>query len=133
MDEAGSDATLRAELANLPLRLEDMRIAAPTHLDILWGASFASGDERYARMIADFFARNRQSFRIHRPRYCQDRNLGLHRPVAMTVHSILAIGTSGQLCALPPHFRIFELGAAGLCRRAGRSLRGHDHHPADAE
>src|ERR1700716_2132900 len=126
MDEAGSDATLRAELANLPLRLEDMRIAAPTHLDILWGASFANGDERYARMIADFFARNRQSFRIHRPRYCQDRNLGLHRPLAMTVHSILAIGTSGQLCALPPKFRILS-----WCRRttprAATSVR-HDHH-----
>src|SRR5262249_54371630 len=52
--ESGSDATLKAELAGLPLRPEDIRIATPTHLDILWGASFASGDERYARMIADF-------------------------------------------------------------------------------
>jgi len=55
--EAGSDVAMKAELAGLPLRLEDIRIATPTHLDILWGASFASGDARYARMIADFFAR----------------------------------------------------------------------------
>jgi hypothetical protein len=49
----------------------------------------------------------------------------------MTVHSILAIGTSGQLSALPPKFRILS-----WCRRttprAATSVR-HDHHPADAE
>ena len=50
------DDTLRAEFAILPARLEDLEIATPTHLDILWGASFASGDGRYARMIIDFFA-----------------------------------------------------------------------------
>jgi len=50
------DDTLRAEFANLPARIEDLEIATPTHLDILWGASFASGDGRYARMIIDFFA-----------------------------------------------------------------------------
>jgi hypothetical protein len=31
-------------------------LSLPTHLDLLWGASFASGDERYARMVADFLA-----------------------------------------------------------------------------
>jgi hypothetical protein len=37
--------------------LTNLRIASGTHLDILWGASFASGDGRYALMIADFLAR----------------------------------------------------------------------------
>jgi hypothetical protein len=56
LTEAGSDARLKAELAGLPPRLEDLRIVTPTHLDILWGAFFASGDEHYVRMIVDFFA-----------------------------------------------------------------------------
>lgn len=53
---AGADPSLRAELANLPLRLEELHVVTPTHLDLLWGASFASGHERYARMVADFLA-----------------------------------------------------------------------------
>jgi hypothetical protein len=53
---AGSDARLSAELAALPSRPEELRVATPTHLDLLWGASFASGEERYASMIADFLA-----------------------------------------------------------------------------
>ena len=53
---AGVDPSLRAELANLPLRLEELHVVTPTHLDVLWGASFASGDERYPRMVADFLA-----------------------------------------------------------------------------
>ena len=56
LTNAGADASLSAELANLPLRLEELHVVTPTHLDLLWGASFASGDERYARMIADFLA-----------------------------------------------------------------------------
>ncbi len=55
--EAGSDERLKFEFAALPTRLEDLRITLPTHLDLLWGASFASGDGRYANIIADFFAR----------------------------------------------------------------------------
>jgi hypothetical protein len=39
-----------------PFRLEDMRVVTPTHLDILWGASFASGEERYVRLIIDRLA-----------------------------------------------------------------------------
>lgn len=54
---AGTDPTLAAQFAGLPNRLTNLRIATPTHLDILWGASFASGDGRYTLMIADFFAR----------------------------------------------------------------------------
>jgi len=54
---AGSDAKLQAEYANLPPALEAIAVATPTHLDILWGASFASGDGRYTAMITDFFAR----------------------------------------------------------------------------
>lgn len=56
-DEVGSDVTLRTELANLPSRLEDLRIGTPTHLDILWGAAFASGDARFVRMILEYLAR----------------------------------------------------------------------------
>jgi hypothetical protein len=54
--ETGSDARLKVELADLPSRLEDVRITTPTHLDIVWGAFFASGSERYVRMIVDFLA-----------------------------------------------------------------------------
>ncbi|MHC4052989.1 hypothetical protein [Bradyrhizobium sp. 25ACV] len=56
LDEAGHDPKLQAEFANLPSQLTDIRIARPTHLDILWGAFFASGDERYVRMIIDLLA-----------------------------------------------------------------------------
>lgn len=56
LDEAGHDPTLQAELANLPSQLADIRIVRATHLDILWGAFFASGDERYVRMIIDVLA-----------------------------------------------------------------------------
>lgn len=52
----GSDAELKLQFTDLPARLDDLAIVVPTHLDILWGASFASGDGRYARMIIDFFA-----------------------------------------------------------------------------
>ncbi|MCC8432810.1 hypothetical protein LJ725_27875 [Reyranella aquatilis] len=55
--QAGTDPTLAAQFAGLPNRLTSLRIASGTHLDILWGASFASGDGRYALMIADFLAR----------------------------------------------------------------------------
>src|SRR5262249_31793683 len=40
LSAAGHDAKLSAELAGLPTRLEDLRVASPTHLDILWGAFF---------------------------------------------------------------------------------------------
>lgn len=55
-DEAGSDATLRAQLADLPPRLEDIQVRIPTHLDILWGAAFASEDGAFILMILDFYA-----------------------------------------------------------------------------
>lgn len=54
--QAGTDSTLATQFADLPNRLTDFRIAIPTHLDILWGASFASGDGRYVLMIIDFMA-----------------------------------------------------------------------------
>lgn len=53
---AGADATLQREFAGLPARLEELRVATATHLDLLWGAFFASGDRRYPRMIVDFLA-----------------------------------------------------------------------------
>jgi hypothetical protein len=55
-DAAGSDPRLHAALLSLPERIEDIRVRTPTHLDILWGASFASGDGHFVRMIVDFFA-----------------------------------------------------------------------------
>lgn len=55
-DQAGSDATLKAQLAGLPPRLENIQIQIPTHLDILWGASFASGDGAFVLMILDYLA-----------------------------------------------------------------------------
>ena len=33
---------LKEQLAGLLVDLSDLKIALPTHLDILWGASFAS-------------------------------------------------------------------------------------------
>ena len=52
----GLDAKLNSELAGLPDRIENLRIASPTHLDILWGASFAEGDGRFVVPIIDYFA-----------------------------------------------------------------------------
>jgi hypothetical protein len=52
----GLDQRLEAEFARLPSRFEDLQISTPTHLDLLWGASFAGGDGRYVRPIIDFFA-----------------------------------------------------------------------------
>lgn len=51
----GSDPTLSKEFANLPNKLDDLHIVTPTHLDILWGAFFASGSTHYIQMILDFF------------------------------------------------------------------------------
>jgi hypothetical protein len=52
----GLDQRLEAEFARLPSRIEDLQISTPTHLDLLWGASFAGGDGRYVRPIIDFLA-----------------------------------------------------------------------------
>jgi hypothetical protein len=54
--DVGPDEKLKSELAGLPARLEDLRIATPSHLDIVWGAALASGDGRYVQMILEFFA-----------------------------------------------------------------------------
>lgn len=56
LDQAGQDEKLAEAFGNLPTRLEDLAIRSPAHLDILWGASFASGDTRYVRTIIEFFA-----------------------------------------------------------------------------
>lgn len=55
--QAGRDDQLTGIFANLPPRLEELRIATPSHLDILWGAAFASGDAKFVLMIIDYFAR----------------------------------------------------------------------------
>jgi hypothetical protein len=56
-EAAGLDPKLQAEFSGLPARLDDLQVATPTHMDILWGASFASGDPRHARKLMDFLAR----------------------------------------------------------------------------
>ncbi|MGA7325756.1 MAG: hypothetical protein WBX25_15025 [Rhodomicrobium sp.] len=48
------DPKLQAELGGLPARSEDVEIKTPTHLDIMWGAAFASGDKRYVSKIVHF-------------------------------------------------------------------------------
>ena len=53
---AGWDQKLQTEFANLPTRLDEIYIKTPTHLDILWGAAFASGDSRHVSMIVHFMA-----------------------------------------------------------------------------
>jgi hypothetical protein len=53
---AGHDARLSSEFAGLPTSLDSLRIVTPTHLDIMWGAFFATGDARYAERILAFFA-----------------------------------------------------------------------------
>jgi hypothetical protein len=55
-DQAGSDETLKAELADLPTRLDELRVKTASHLDIMWGAAFASGDDRFVLVIANLFA-----------------------------------------------------------------------------
>ena len=52
----GHDDKLNSELAGLPSRLEDVPLATATHLDIVWGAFFATGDMGYVRRILDVFA-----------------------------------------------------------------------------
>jgi hypothetical protein len=47
---------LIAEFSDLPERIEALEIATPTHLDIVWGAAYASGDPRYPQMIINFLA-----------------------------------------------------------------------------
>ena len=54
---AGSDPILKAQLAGLPAELESLVVTTPTHLDILWGASFASGDGRYPGKVIGFLAK----------------------------------------------------------------------------
>jgi hypothetical protein len=56
LEAAGTDRMLAHEFAGLPSRLEDLHISTATHLDLLWGASFASGNARYVQMIIDFLA-----------------------------------------------------------------------------
>ena len=53
---AGSDPTLKAEFAELPDHPEKVVIRTGTHLDLVWGAAFATGDERFPTMIASFVA-----------------------------------------------------------------------------
>src|SRR5262249_22764037 len=55
--QSGRDAELAAVFVNLPTRLEELQITTPSNLDILWGAAFASGDEKFVLIIIDYFAR----------------------------------------------------------------------------
>jgi hypothetical protein len=53
----GRDLDVASLFANLPSRLEELEVTAPSSLNILWGATFASGDATFVRMILDYFAR----------------------------------------------------------------------------
>lgn len=55
-DDGEWPAKVRGWLAGVPTSLMDMPIRTPSDLDILWGASFATGDPAYPRRIAKFFA-----------------------------------------------------------------------------
>lgn len=54
--QAGHDAKLSSEFADLPPALAELRPDTATYMDILWGAYFASGDVRHAVPLLDFFA-----------------------------------------------------------------------------
>jgi hypothetical protein len=56
IDAAGHDLPLDNALTDLPEKLADLHVTTPTHLDILWGAFYASGDPAYPQQILDFFA-----------------------------------------------------------------------------
>ncbi len=53
----GRDLEVAGMFVNLPSRLEELEITAPSGLNILWGAAFASGDAAFVRRILDYFAR----------------------------------------------------------------------------
>ena len=53
----GRDLDVAVLFVNLPSRLEQLEITAPSSLNMLWGAAFASGDATFVRMILDYFAR----------------------------------------------------------------------------
>lgn len=56
LERSPPDEQMAAALAGLPSRLSDVRVSHPTHLDIHWGASFATGSPRHVAAITDFFA-----------------------------------------------------------------------------
>lgn len=53
----GRDLDVAGLFVNLPSRIEELEVTAPSSLNILWGAAFASGDAKFVRMILDYFAR----------------------------------------------------------------------------
>lgn len=56
IEAAGHDTMLMGAFADLPEKLGAVRITTPTHMDIMWGAFFATGDLAYVGKIIDFFA-----------------------------------------------------------------------------
>ena len=57
MPNVAPDPRLEQQLSGLPSSIQDLRISTATHLDICWGAFFASGDPRYVQEILAFFAK----------------------------------------------------------------------------
>jgi len=55
LEKSPPDEQTKAGIASLP-RLSDLRVTHPTHLDILWSASFVTGTPRHVAVITDFFA-----------------------------------------------------------------------------
>jgi len=56
LERSPQDEKMKAALAGLPPRLSELRVTHPTHLDILWSASFVTGTPRHVAVITDFFA-----------------------------------------------------------------------------
>jgi hypothetical protein len=53
----GRDLDVAGLFVNLPSRIDELEITAPSSLNILWGAAFASGDAEFVSRILDYFAR----------------------------------------------------------------------------
>jgi hypothetical protein len=56
MAERASDAGLNVHLDNVPARLDALQVRGPLEFDVLWGATFATGDFRYGQKILARYA-----------------------------------------------------------------------------
>jgi hypothetical protein len=54
LERSAPDKQTRAAISSLP-RLSELRVTQPTHLDILWSASFATANLAYVRPIYNFY------------------------------------------------------------------------------
>lgn len=61
VQEKGWGPEMVTQLKRLPISLIDFPVQTATDLDIMWGASFATGDVLYVNRILDMFSTNIQS------------------------------------------------------------------------